>query len=100
MDVSWENAEPISVSDLPVTESGVIGLSFYFRWLSKFPVAVPEGLDQETKFFVAGLGSALKFYVGKGGFHFSSFDVNGVETFRNAGHGDIEGLWVLVYVGI
>jgi hypothetical protein len=33
----------------------------------------------------------LKFYVGKGGFHFSSFDESGAETYRNAGHGDIEG---------
>ncbi|CAD8054740.1 unnamed protein product [Paramecium sonneborni] len=100
LDISWLSTEPIAVSDLPVTESQIIGLSFYFRWLSKFPDAVPEGLNQETKFFVAGLGNALKFYVGQGGFHFSSFDENGVETYKNAGHGDIEGQWVLVYFGI
>ncbi|CAD8132484.1 unnamed protein product [Paramecium pentaurelia] len=100
LDISWLSTEPIAVSDLPVTETQIIGLSFYFRWLSKFPDAVPEGLSQETKFFVAGLGNALKFYVGQGGFHFSSFDENGQETYKNAGHGDIEGQWVLVYFGI
>ncbi|CAD8138988.1 unnamed protein product [Paramecium pentaurelia] len=100
LDISWLSTEPIAVSDLPVTESQIIGLSFYFRWLSKFPEAVPEGLNQETKFFVAGLGNALKFYVGQGGFHFSSFDENGQETYKNAGHGDIEGQWVLIYFGI
>ncbi|CAD8135923.1 unnamed protein product [Paramecium octaurelia] len=100
LDISWQSTEPVAVSDLPVTETQIIGLSFYFRWLSKFPDAVPEGLSQETKFFVAGLGNALKFYVGQGGFHFSSFDENGVETYKNAGHGDIEGQWVLVYFGI
>ncbi|CAK60360.1 unnamed protein product (macronuclear) [Paramecium tetraurelia] len=100
LDISWQSTEAVAVSDLPVTETQIIGLSFYFRWLSKFPDAVPEGLSQETKFFVAGLGNALKFYVGQGGFHFSSFDENGVETYKNAGHGDIEGQWVLVYFGI
>lgn len=60
-----------------------------------------QGIETETTYHVASLGSEqLALFVGPGGFHFSALGENNHEVFKNAGHGDIEGKWVLVYVGV
>lgn len=80
--------------------NSIYGFSFYFRWLSRFPSAMMKGIETDERYHVATLGEgAISLYLGAGGFHIESVNENQEHIFKNLGHGDIEGKWVLVYVG-
>lgn len=75
------------------------GFSFYFRWLSRFPVVLPRGVATLGNAHVASFGDdKLALYIVPTGLKFVSVDSAGKVSESLLAMTNIEGVWGLVYM--